>query len=217
MILFLIKSGKMTNIDIISKEEVCVTPLGFTSREFCFKAVNINTYLDKMLHKTVFKENHTCIAMLLQNMAQPQWISLPCNQKLIGDLFCLIHSTINHVTISNDINLSVCNNGVIKKGSNCFEARWHTFTFDQKKVTQNNRDKYHNCTNNIKYLLDLFQYNQKLLIFSNNFQYIVTFRKVLNLYRHTTKPVKDMSKAFVLNIQKTKTFYFPRYLFQFEN
>lgn len=68
------------------------------------------------------KANVSCTAMLVDNLADATWISVPCSKTLIRTIFCLIE---NKTSDSSDGNIQLaqdfsCNKGEIIKDAKCY-------------------------------------------------------------------------------------------------
>ena len=83
-------------IDCINVEGVCPSILFPTS-------LNKNTTSNALLVKQfaslyiqpVANEDITCTVMVLENLAKPEWISVPCAEKILTDVVCVKESMVN--------------------------------------------------------------------------------------------------------------------------
>ena len=66
--------------------------------------------------------SEACSAMLLINLADPQWISIPCDKILLGNIFCLIEdrSSSNQSLIRITPQLKSCSKEEVLKNGLCF-------------------------------------------------------------------------------------------------
>ena len=69
--------------------------------------------------------NKLCVAMLITNLAKPEWITINCDEKLTTDVMCY-HEDIKHSTTITDLSASVTtfNANCIIKNDKCFVFHW---------------------------------------------------------------------------------------------
>ena len=102
-----------------------------------------HTFLD--LHKTKADtfiyhhvvKSHKCTAMLMFNLAESDWISVPCDKKLLKHVVCYLqsdrhgHHITNHFNMENVEDYSLCSSDDILLQNKC-----HTFLWFMGKITQ---------------------------------------------------------------------------------
>ncbi len=73
---------------------------------------------------------HSCIMMLLFNMAEPDWISVHCHEVLLCNVLCIAEKSKTETQVNNassSINIdsfSGCSLGKIILENNCYEFHW---------------------------------------------------------------------------------------------
>ncbi len=76
-------------------------------------------------------KSQMCSLMLLSNLAQPEWMSIPCNEKILLDVICT-HKRPTNTVGNSDMNLgriqdeNECLQGEILKGRMCYRFMWYT-------------------------------------------------------------------------------------------
>ena len=167
-----------------------------------------------LINQTHIKKNYSCSAMLLQNLAHPQWISVPCNQKLIGDIFCSNYNNFRDGELipNNKIHFSLCEKEEIKRNGTCLDLKWYIMKYNGKINRQLFQHK--NLYSHINFLLDVIPNNLFLPFFFNGFSKIVIIKKLSNAYNRTEIQANENSKAFLPQIKNIKHFNIPGYLFQ---
>ena len=184
-------------------------------RDSIIEALNTNLdYLFDRYDKHHNHTNYTCTAILLQNLAKLQWISVPCNKKLIADVICVVSKNNTNDTILNDrVNPSLaCDHNFILLMNLCLNLKWHTKEHTGK-VTAHYVSDLSQKKKFIKYLGSIVQ-NNVLSIFVNNLKNILTIKRFYNERKVTRSPAKVGSVAFLPFIKDRKLFFIKRYLFK---
>ena len=88
-------------------------------------------------------KRYRCTLMLLNNLAEPEWVSVDCNSKLISDVFC-VKDTRNWYAPSYQIQSSMCSKSDILIHKACYSFTW----------ISNDRSKWRPCSKT-KALLDM--------------------------------------------------------------
>ena len=66
-----------------------------------------------------------CTLLLLTNLAEPQWVSIKCSDRIIGDIMCMISKNINITTnISLEADLIVFKNLCVFITGKCYLFSW---------------------------------------------------------------------------------------------
>ena len=66
-----------------------------------------------------------CTLMLLNNLAEPEWVSVDCHQKIIGDIMCMVPKDINLTSnISLDSDLTVFKYPCVFMLAKCYFFSW---------------------------------------------------------------------------------------------
>ncbi len=71
------------------------------------------------------EKQHTCTAMVLNNLAEPMWVSVTCEEKLVKTVYCLM----NNIDISKNNDkqtpdLEVCSKESVLAGKSCIAFLW---------------------------------------------------------------------------------------------
>ncbi len=105
----------------------------------------LSEYLPWIVWKMIYPQVHNetrCSLLMFSNLAEPEWINIHCNKKIVSDVFCFV-STQNHTgpkIAENFPNIGdeLCFNGDISKGDFCYLFHWLT--------DADVRDYSHNCS-----------------------------------------------------------------------
>ena len=210
---------KSSYMDIDSKMPVCFSHRLLTQyKDLCWN-------FEMIKYQAINEEDRnrlSCTAVLLQNLAEPQWISVPCNKKLSGNIFCsrlsnsiqywnFINGTINHFCL--------CEKQQIKRNQTCLQFDWYTFIKKANNITQSRwpiKDKSTSYKIYVRFILDTIKNNIVLPVFSSQFTKIIFIKKLSYVYNETVQPLKETTKAFLLHTKNVKHFYIPGYMFQCE-
>ncbi len=92
----------------------------FWSLSFSFRK---NPYETLLPHK----EDNTCSCMLLSNLAEPDWITIPCDQQMLADTICTVNQIDKHPKSSScGLHLDrFCEKGQISFGNLCLYFSWN--------------------------------------------------------------------------------------------
>ena len=70
----------------------------------------------------------TCTPMLFTNLAEPEWVSVHCKEKIIPHVFCVSNEETNSTALTN-VNITqdknVCQLLWFAKGNKCYSFIWH--------------------------------------------------------------------------------------------
>ena len=101
-----------------------------------------------------------CTMMLLSNLAEPEWISVSCTNRLLTDILCMTKrldkSTFQHNGIQHNLNKSCSIESLIWK-NNCYLFLWYEF--------HPKNDLLHKCRHYGMNYLDLFNISQFQFLF----------------------------------------------------
>ena len=69
--------------------------------------------------------NKMCTLILLTNLAEPEWISINCHQKIIGDILCMVpRNVVTSTNISQQVDLVVFKNQCHLINGKCYFFSW---------------------------------------------------------------------------------------------
>ena len=90
--------------------------------EFYYRSHSFN--LSSKIRPFAVNKN-SCTLMLLYNLGEPEWITVPCDEKLIADVFCVTHLAVTQRHHS-DMKLTnlVCSQGAVKIRNTCYVYQW---------------------------------------------------------------------------------------------
>ncbi len=92
----------------------------FWSLTFFFRK---NPYETLLPHK----DNNMCSCMLLRNLAEPDWIIIPCDQEILADTICTVSQIDKHPQY-NSCHSGLdefCEKGQISSGNICLHFSWN--------------------------------------------------------------------------------------------
>ena len=93
--------------------------------EKCVKNHAINKYKYSTQRYMQSQTKKQCTLLLLTNLAEPQWVSIKCNDRIIGDIMCMISKNINITTnISLEADLIVFKNPRVFITGKCYLFSW---------------------------------------------------------------------------------------------
>ena len=87
------------------------------------------------------QRNKKCTIMLLTNLAGPEWVSVNCHQKIIGDVLCITRSKVNFPTnMTVEADLVVFENPFVFIRRKCYSFSWgfqnETLGFQNLTITK---------------------------------------------------------------------------------
>ena len=175
--------------------------------------ITLNTNLDHLLNNNHLNTNQTCAAVLLQNLAKPKWITVPCTERLIPDVICVIpRNNTNHSVYTDQRNHSfACDKNAILILHACIKLTWHTLNANEGTSLSNVID-ISKKRSLIKLLGSIIQ-NFILHVFINNFENVITIKRFYNEQQITESPAKNGSAAFITYRGKREKVSLKRYLF----
>ena len=94
----------------------------------CVNIASIKTFGQTNLQATT-SEHEKCMVMLLSNLAEPEWISIPCHQDFLQFVMCTKKDafSITHPPFEEDItHVQNCQVHQILADKNCYSFVWHT-------------------------------------------------------------------------------------------
>ena len=74
-------------------------------------------------------KHEACTIMLLSNLAEPEWISIPCNRKFLYFVFCTKKNKLNYLhcqNVTNNITVKSCEHFQITIMKDCYSFIWLT-------------------------------------------------------------------------------------------
>ncbi len=123
-------------VDVNKTQNVCLRPdatgneLGGSGCAFIFqlKQMTRDVSIDYGSAHPINRSNYSCVAMLLDNFANPEWISVPCSKPLVKSLFCQtsINFTKNETKEHELQKRSVCKEEDLVKNNTCLSFVWQS-------------------------------------------------------------------------------------------
>ncbi len=177
---------------------------------------------DKAIHQLYPHSHHkrACVMMMVANLAQPDWLYVNCDEKLIGDTFCSISFNTHKYNNIGRISSNVCSHDWLLSGNNCFQFIWisgrsemeaHITAFEPVFLEQ--MGPFHEFLN----LQNL--YISPLLVRSleQNKALLQTFSPIYEHYEHKILNVSDGVSGFGAFYQKAKKLHKSQNLFKCSN
>ena len=149
------------------------------------------------------RDNH-CTLMLLSNLAEPYWVSVSCNKKILGDVMCVtderkVHKDItkNQATQITKIYYKAC---VIIKG------KCHVFSWISKAEAKHVKGQIIPVFTNKKYytLFDAVSVDFPPF-FSRDYNYILSYRKYSETYIYDKKNIPNDNTYAIFVTEKRPT------------
>ena len=140
-----------------------------------------------------------CAAIVMTNLADPEWITINCNEKLTTDVMCYFEQLKIPPSIADLSNLTATNPDCIIKNDICFVFHW-----------VKNHNKNHNKNQNyipLKYLSDIqlftFLFDAVSVTISPilycNYKYKTTYQKYAEFYDFKVEETNENSEGFVIS------------------
>ena len=81
-------------------------------------------------------KSHRCNMMLLLNLAEPDWVSIPCDKKLLGHILCYKNEHFTKTDMEKANDYLVCSKGHILVRKNCYVSLWSNGLYNTKYVIE---------------------------------------------------------------------------------
>ena len=162
--------------------------------------INTTKIFDRMQY-TIYPEisNYSkCAAMLLNNLAHPEWITIDCDEPVTSDIMCHFQRKIkpqfNMTAKRMDIYNSIC----IYRNGTCFIFLWgHIDNNDNKKISTMSL----NHINSFQYLFDAISVSFPPIMLSGR-RYTMKYKRYSNVYVYNKiKMVNSSTKALQVYTQ----------------
>ena len=124
------------------------------------------TYILQNIRKALQPGNEKCTIMFLINLAEPKWISVECDKKIIGSVACVNkHQVGDH--LATHYPTKICEKSAILFESQCYSIFWYDRkSLSIKEIKQMCSKKHKFVTKKSKlYFLKTVFLNTKLNIF----------------------------------------------------
>ena len=140
--------------------------------------------------------------MLVLNLAEPDWVSIPCNKQLLEHIFCYKNEPLMRTDIQKENDYLVCSKGHILVRKNCYVFLWSNGIFKTRYLREFNARPV--TIQTITFLKNIFDatslrndYPTILIQKDVNIVYVVKFQRSLNKIteRHSTVN-KSIAKGF---------------------
>ena len=184
----------------------------------CEEHSSLKSDLDLLRNVDIVKEADTCTAVLLHNLAEPEWITIDCDQKLFRDIVCIANeiSQDKEVSINMLNKYHLCSLGSLKVKTICLQFEWKYFLDIVRdtnfKLTLGNR---HSLRGHIQFLLANVKHNYMIPFYFGNYQNIVIIKKFFEIYNITEEKAKANSAAYFVHVYKIMdTIQSEKYMFE---
>ncbi len=150
---------------------------------------------------------HSCTLMVLHNLAEPEWVSVGCNQQHLDTIYCqnkppyLTWENLPHI---HEANLTAnktqfCDRLRVVIGSSCFHFQWHKL-----KPVSTNRKETNPC-NSLSCSLQNFQFLFEAVstpfppVFAPNLSHVSTFSRCCQTqkFSHIFNTSKEMQALHI--------------------
>ena len=104
------------------------------TKYYYFKFAYKNTIIRDILfknYKTMYPEtdNSTCTAILLTNLADPEWINIQCDELITTDVLCYFQKDNNlKVSVKGQSEIFMYNKSCVLKNNTCYLFKWIEIT-----------------------------------------------------------------------------------------
>ena len=111
----------------------------------CLDLSPLKAYAQTRTHALTSK-HEACTIMLLSNLAEPEWISIPCNKKLLYFVFCVKKNKLNYLhwqNVTNNISVKSCEHFQITVKKDCYSFVWLRNEHRKQKLSGHFVDRFH--------------------------------------------------------------------------
>ena len=155
----------------------------WVKKEVYSYAINKYKYSDQMHTQSQIKNR--CTLMLLTNLAKPEWVPIKCDQRIIGDIMCMVPRNVNtNTNISLNGDLVIFEKQCISITGKCYLFSWG-FLNDRSVLTHTNSKVSKFCHG-----IPCNSYKCRISSFSFPFQFnkiLYNFKKMdITVYCRTT-------------------------------
>ena len=153
--------------------------------------------------RTLFPYLHdktSCTAILLTNLAQPQWIQISCEtQYTISDVLCLTEAY-NQLSVANMTNLKLYDKDCVIQNNTCY-LFWWPYTLGKTLKILKTKSVFKGNVNKFEYL---FMAVAAIFppILDSNLRYFVTYERYGNYYHYRKQKIPKNSNRSVLITQQ---------------
>lgn len=142
----------------------------------------------------------TCSAMLVTNLADPEWMSIDCQEPLTGDIFCLLKVNITcneSLAMSDDKFCLNVSDNVFLKNETCFVFVWLKNIGKSEAICEDYSSKTFQLSD-IKLFEFLFNCVSAKFppIFHPNFSEAATFQRILIIFVYSTDVPGSQYKGY---------------------
>ncbi len=148
------------------------------------------------------KSRFLCTLMMLTNLAEPEWLHVPCDQDLVEDTLCLVEGN-SQQNISQQEVTNYPTHCVLKN-STCFLFFWNDIGLRKEKQKRMNLVTFV-ARNAFVYLFDAVNVIFPP-IFTNHFTSVITYNRFAEIYMFFKKPAGDKVRGLFLMSHDTTQF-----------
>ena len=155
---------------------------------------NINPLLDTLIRNRIhpiIEDKKSCTLMLILNLAEPDWISVPCDQPLLENIICQYNSTYNtNKEVISPIR-KICLGNSLLQNETCILFTWYL-----NKPKDNHKLK---STINISKPSDLHGFRPVFdaitatfpPIYATDFEFRIIYERFYNIYTYKNITISD--------------------------
>ena len=167
------------------------------------------TYFSNVTAKVLAKGRNTlypeqgrkfCTAMVITNLAHPEWITINCDEKLTTDVMCYFEELKIPQSLTDLSILTTSNNNCIIKNDTCFVFQW---------VKRNyNKDKNYFLLKHLSdiqsftFLFDAVSTTISPILYCD-YKYRTTYQKYAEFYDFKIEETNENSEGFVISKSNT--------------
>ena len=145
--------------------------------------------------------NKLCVAMLITNLAKPEWITINCDEKLTTEVICYVED-VKILTTTTDLPTSVVfKANCIIKNDKCFVFHWINRNYlkiqDDKSIKHDKSIKTLSDIESFKFLFDAVSATIAPILYSD-YKYKVTYQKYAGFYDFRVEKTNENSEGFVV-------------------
>ena len=160
-----------------------------------------------------------CVMMLLSNLAEPEWVQVNCNKKLLLHVVCMKQTSTmaDHIYQIKVLDTNLCASGFVLKENKCYLLVWYKAQMMNHRTLQQMCKSFHSKSLRLKSLLKfqfLFDaisptFSPFLSYLSQSLLKVLSYKKYLNTYKYKTKSVGiAVAQGFYVCERSKETIFF---------
>ncbi len=157
-------------------------------------------------HKGRSSQTFYCTAMLLHNLMQPEWVSIPCKRRLLSDLLCHNTPLTIEQTTSKAPNTTMCPSRGFLSNRVCFSLKWVELNRNYQTIC--------NVSEALHFIFDTIPEVMPVILDCSILHHVIKFQNILSKPQKVYLSVFEYQYAFVVLRSKMKALLSGQNIFQ---